>query len=112
MADTLLARIPNTAITVRAGSGTIDVTSYLTQITNAGASAVTLGAGRTPGQRKRLQLTATGGDAVLSSTLLAGGTTITFSAVGDVAELLWDGALWRAISLSNVAGTAATPVLA
>lgn len=112
MASVLVARVANTAITALTDNGVIDITSYQTQLTNTGAAAVTLNAGQDVGQLKRIQLVAAAANTVLSSTVLHGASTITFSAVGDVAELLWDGARWRIISLSNAAGSAATPVAA
>jgi hypothetical protein len=53
-----------------------------------------------------------GGDATLTPSNLSGGTTITFSAVGDEVLLVWSGTEWVLVDDSSLLGTGATPVLA
>lgn len=97
-----------------AGGGAVNVTSYYTAgASDAGGDAWTLADGSQPGQLKKVQLiTDGGGDAVLTPTNLASGTTITFADAGDYAVLLWDGTEWNAIELGNDADGATAPVLA
>ncbi len=95
------------------GAGAISVATYYTAITTTGTDALTLANGTEPGQTKKLMMTVDGGDGTLTPANLAGGTTITFSVVGDVAELTWDGTNWTAVALYNTAtGLITTPVLA
>jgi hypothetical protein len=95
------------------GAGAINVTSYFTAWTTTAANAATLANGTFVGQRKRIQLVVDGGDGTVTPVSLAGGTTIVFSNVGDVAELRWNGTAWDVIERVNVAsGAATTPVVA
>jgi hypothetical protein len=96
------------------GAGAVNVASYLTAWTTTGAAqAGTLANGTFVGQRKKIQLVVDGGDGVLTPTSMAGGTTITFSNVGDFVELRWNGAAWDVIERANATnGTVATPVVA
>lgn len=94
-------------------AGAVSVANYFTTLTTTGAAAVTLADGVVKGQLKKIQLIAAVGNATLTPTNLNGGTTITFSVAGDVAELIWDGSGWQVLALRNeAAGTGATPVLA
>lgn len=104
---------PTAAPQALSGAGAINVTTYRTNWTTTAADAGTLADGAHVGQLKKIVLVADGGDGTLTPTNLAGGTTITFSAVGDTAVLKWGGTEWTAIELYNdAAGTVATPVLA
>lgn len=94
------------------GAGAVNVTSHKTNVTSTGANALTLADGAVVGQVKVIQMIVDGGDATLTPTNLAGGTTITFADVGDVAVLIWNGTAWRAIDLYNCADGATAPVLA
>jgi hypothetical protein len=97
-----------------AGGGAVNVTSYYTAgASDAGGDAWTLADGVRVGQLKKIQLiTDGGGDAVLTPTNLAAGTTITFADAGDFALLIWNGIDWVAIELGNDADGATAPVLA
>ena len=104
--------IPDAASSTRADAGAVDVTSYFTNITTTGARALTLADGTVVGQRKLLLMSTDDGDATLTPTNFSNGTNLVFSAVGDMAELIWDGSNWALISSFNtVAGTAATPAV-
>ncbi len=97
----------------RTDAGAVSVTTYFTDIVTTTASAITLANGTEPGQMKKILMSVDVGDATLTPVNLAGGTTIVFSVVGDVAEMTWDGANWTAIALYNTAtGLVTTPVLA
>ena len=113
MADTLAAYIPNTEITeVTLTTGFIDTTSYLTRINVSGPSTLTLGSGFYIGQLKKIQNISATTSIVGSQHFLAGLTqVITFTTVGDTAELMWTRKGWRIISTSNLAGTGATPTI-
>ena len=123
MAATLSAYIPNAQITELhtgvAGIGFVDTTSYLTRLILQAVSpplaTLQIGPGFIIGQLKKIKLVEKGlaMTAVLESTnFLAGPTqTITFSIVGDVAELMWTRNGWRIISTSNEVGNDATPVV-
>lgn len=90
-----------------------NLTSLATTITTTGAAAGALADGLIVGHRKLITMIADTGDYVLTPVNLSGGTTITFSNVGDVAELVWNGSEWVAVYLNNtVNGNGATPVLA
>jgi hypothetical protein len=98
---------------VRTDAGAVSVATYYTSVVTTTASAITLADGTEVGQMKRIQFTTDVGDATLTPVNLDGGTTITFSIVGDIAELVWDNTNWVAVALYNGAtGSAATPVLA
>lgn len=95
------------------GAGAINVTSYFTAWTTTAANAGTLANGTFVGQRKKITLVADGGDGTLTPVSLSGGTTITFSNVGDTVVLRWNGTAWVVIERMNVAsGAATTPVVA
>ena len=96
------------------GPGAVNVTSFSTNWTTTGAGdAGTLANGTSVGQQKVITLVADGGDGVLTPVNLKGGTTITFSNVGDRVRLVWDGAEWVVVERLNIAtGAATTPVVA
>jgi len=94
------------------GAGAINATTHTTFWTTTAADAGTLADGE-KGQYKRIIMTVDGGDGTLTPTNLSGGTTITFSNVGDCAELYFDGTNWVALCLYNMAtGSITTPLLA
>lgn len=101
------------AISTTAACG---VTNYNTTLTTTGSTITpTLANGALTGQLRRFQMIADGGfDAVLTpATAFQGGATaITFADVGDVAELMWNGTAWQALSLYNIVDGATAPVLA
>lgn len=75
------------------GAGAVDVTSAITELTTTGANALTLADG-VEGQHKFIVMVVDGGDGTLTPTSLAGGTTITFAAVGETAHLLFTAGDW------------------
>ena len=114
MAFTLTAYIPNSKITTAAGGGFVDTTSYLTQI--SGPGDLVLGSGFIIGQLKKIQLVDLGAGPpvvnVSSNHFLDGPTQIIeFSAVGDIAELMWTRNGWRIISTSNQLGDISSPLV-
>ena len=70
------------------GPGAIDVTSYITEITTTGADAYTLADG-VAGQIKIISMIVDGGDATITPTTFATGTTITMADVNDNITLLY-----------------------
>lgn len=98
------------------GAGAVNVTSHLTLLTfSAVGHALTLANGTFVGQRKKIVATAitNSGTGILTPTSLSGGTTITFSVVGDAVVLRWNGTSWNVIERYNEAtASASTPVLA
>ena len=70
------------------GPGAIDVTSYITEITTTGADDYTLADG-VAGQIKIISMIVDGGDATITPTTLATGTTITMADVNDNITLLY-----------------------
>jgi len=94
------------------GAGAISVATKNTFWTTTAADAGTLADGK-KGQFKVITMTVDGGDGTLTPTNLASGTTITFSNVGDTAELYFNGTDWVAVALYNMAtGAITTPILA
>lgn len=94
------------------GAGAINLTTHTTFWTTTSTDAGTLADGK-KGQFKRIVMTVDGGDGTLTPSNLSGGTTITFSAIGDTAELYFNGSGWIPINLYNMAtGAITTPVLA
>jgi hypothetical protein len=105
--------IPAAAPQALSGAGAVNVTTYLTNVTSTGgAQALTLADGVRVGQLKKIKHIVDGGSSVLTPTNLSGGTTITFTAVGEFAILLWNGADWVMIDSGNDVGNAGIPALA
>jgi len=92
--------IQNQTPQVLTGAGAVDVTSLYTHLITAGVGdALTLVDG-VEGQTKTIltKTETTGGDtSVLTPTSFANGSTITFDAVGDVAQLLYSNGAWHYI---------------
>jgi hypothetical protein len=109
---TFVPLIPLAAQQAISGPGAINITTFYTAVTTTGADAFTLADGAVIGQLKKIQLIVDGGEATLTPTNLAGGTTITFADAGDYALLGWDGTDWVAIELGNDADGATAPALA
>ena len=82
------------------GPGAIDLDTTVTEITTTGADAFTLADGAT-GQIKVIIMTVDGGDATVTPTTLATGTTITFGAVGDNVTLVYGALGWMPIAVQN-----------
>lgn len=104
---------PTGANQALSGAGAVNVTAFLTRFTSTGAAqALTLANGTQIGQMKKIAHVVDGGSGVLTPTSLSGGTTITFTTVGEFATLLWNGAAWVAIELGNTATPGTLPALA
>lgn len=94
------------------GAGAVNVTSYLTLLVSTGAAqAITLANGTSIGQMKKIKHYTDGGSMVLTPANLAAGTTITFTTIGEVVLLQWNGTDWVVLELGNESGTA-LPALA
>jgi len=84
------------------GAGAVDVTNALTSLTTTGASqALTLADG-TVGEMKVIVHTVDGGSAILTPTTKIGFSTITFTAVGDSATLIYTATGWAIIGSRGV----------
>lgn len=96
------------SVDTRAEAGAVSLTKLTTLVTVTGGAdrAITLAAG-TAGQIKIIILTSKGGagNAVLTPSVLEGGTTITFDAAGDAVVLVYTGAKWAVVS--NIAAAIA-----
>lgn len=103
---------PTAAAQALSGAGTVNVTSYLTKYTSTGAAqALSLASGTQIGQRKRISHVVDGGSGVLTA-VFVGGTTITFTTVGEFADLIWTGSAWGVLELGNTATPGTPPALA
>lgn len=103
---------PTTAAQALSGPGACNVTAYLTKFTSTGvADALTLASGTQIGQRKKVSHVVDGGSGVLTA-VFVGGTTITFTSVGEFADLIWTGSAWGVLELGNTATPGTPPVLA
>jgi hypothetical protein len=81
------------------GAGAVDITTQVTNFTDTGANALTLADG-VQGQTKFIcQIATAGGAGTLTPTNLAGGTTITFNAVGENAHLLFTNGSWHVVGI-------------
>lgn len=84
------------------GAGAVDVVSAKTHFTDTGANALTLADG-VEGQHKYImQIGTSGGSGTLTPTNLAGGTTITFNAIGDTVHLMFTNSSWYIIGSNGV----------
>ena len=80
------------------GAGAVNLTDTVTEITSTGADALTLANG-TVGQVKVITMIVDGGDATLTPTTFAGGTTITFNDAGDSVILVYNTTVgWVAVA--------------
>jgi capsular polysaccharide biosynthesis protein len=83
------------------GAGAVDVTNAFTQLTTTGvAQALTLANGSV-GEIKIISHAVDGGSAVLTPTTKIGFSTITFTAVGDSAMLIYTSAGWDIVALNG-----------
>jgi hypothetical protein len=90
------------------GAGAVTLTEYYTAWTTGGAVAGTLADATVVGQLKRIRsLTADEGTLTFNVD-----DTIVFTDAGDTALLMWDGADWVVLELSNDADGATAPVYA
>ena len=84
------------------GAGAVDITNAFTSLTTTGASqALTLADGSV-GEVKVIVHAVDGGSAVLTPTTKIGFSTITFTAVGDSAMLIYTSAGWAVIGSKGV----------
>ena len=79
------------------GAGAVNITDMLTSLTTTGASQALTLANGTLGLIKCIVHTVDGGSAVLTPTTKIGFTTITFTAVGDSAMLIYTAAGWAIV---------------
>jgi len=83
------------------GAGAVNLTTLITSLTTTGAAqALTLADG-TAGQIKIIVHTVDGGSAVLTPTTKIGFSTITFTAVGESATLVYTAAGWAIVALNG-----------
>lgn len=83
------------------GAGAVNVTDMFTSLTTTGAAQALTLANGTAGQIKIISHVVDGGSAVLTPTTAIGFTTITFTAVGDSATLIYTAAGWAIIGISG-----------
>lgn len=83
------------------GAGAVNVTDMLTSLTTTGAAQALTLANGTVGQLKIITHTVDGGSAVLTPTTKIGFSTITFTAVGDAATLIYTSAGWAIVGISG-----------
>ena len=83
------------------GAGAVNITDMLTSLTTTGASQALTLANGTVGQIKIISHIVDGGSAVLTPTTKIGFTTITFTAVGDSAMLIYTSVGWDIVALNG-----------
>jgi hypothetical protein len=83
------------------GAGAVNVTDMLTSLTTTGATQALTLANGTVGQIKIISHVVDGGSAVLTPTTKIGFSTITFTAVGDSAMLIYTAAGWDIVALNG-----------
>jgi len=83
------------------GAGAVNITDMLTSLTTTGASQALTLANGTVGQIKIISHIVDGGSAVLTPTTKIGFTTITFTAVGDSAMLIYTAQGWDIVALNG-----------
>lgn len=84
------------------GAGAVNITDAFTSLTTTGASQALTLANGSVGEVKVIVHTVDGGSAVLTPTTKIGFTTITFTAVGDAATLIYTSAGWAVIGSKGV----------
>jgi hypothetical protein len=83
------------------GAGAVDITNAFTNLTTTGAAQALTLANGTLGEIKIISHAVDGGSAVLTPTTKIGFTTITFTAVGDSAMLIYTSAGWDIVALNG-----------
>ena len=83
------------------GAGAVNVTDMLTSLTTTGASQALTLANGVVGQIKIISHVVDGGSAVLTPTTKIGFSTITFTAVGDSATLIYTASGWDIVALNG-----------
>lgn len=84
------------------GAGAVNITDAFTSLTTTGAAQALTLANGSVGEIKVIVHTVDGGSAVLTPTTKIGFTTITFTAVGDAATLIYTSAGWAVIGSKGV----------
>ena len=83
------------------GAGAVDITNTFTSLTTTGAAQALTLANGTVGQLKIITHAVDGGSAVLTPTTKIGFSTITFTAVGESATLVYTSAGWAIVALNG-----------
>ena len=83
------------------GAGAVSVTSAFTALTTTGATQALTLANGTVGEIKIISHVVDGGSAVLTPTTPLGFATITFTAAGDSAMLIYTAAGWDIVALNG-----------
>ena len=83
------------------GAGAVNVTDLITSLTTTGATQALTLANGVAGQLKTVVHTVDGGSAVLTPTTKIGFSTITFTAVGESATLVYTAAGWAIVALNG-----------
>ena len=83
------------------GAGAINLTTLYTEITTTGAQAFTLANG-VIGQMKIIVMVVDGGDATITPTTFANGTSVVMDAVHDSVTLIYGASGWQVIASRNV----------
>ena len=84
------------------GAGAVDIINLVTEVTSTGADALTLADG-TAGQVKIITMVVDGGDATLTPTTFANGSTMTFADVHDTVMIVYANTIgWVIVSNSGV----------
>jgi hypothetical protein len=83
------------------GAGAVDITNAFTNLTTTGAAQALTLANGTLGEIKIISHAVDGGSAVLTPTTKIGFSTITFTAVGDSAMLVYTSAGWDIVALNG-----------
>jgi len=83
------------------GAGAINLTTLFTEITTTGTDAYSLANG-TVGQVKIITMAVNGGDATITPTTFANGTSMTMDAVHDSVTLIYGASGWVVLASQNV----------
>ena len=92
-------------------AGAVNITTPVTTVASGGAIALTLADGSV-GQIKIIIMITDGGDATLTPTTMANGTTLTFADAGDSAILMWIATGWQVIGIGGPGTPGAGPTIA
>jgi hypothetical protein len=84
------------------GAGAVDITNAFTSLTTTGAAQALTLANGSVGEMKVIVHAVDGGSAVLTPTTKIGFSTITFTAVGDSAMLIYTSAGWAIVGSNGV----------
>jgi hypothetical protein len=92
-------------------AGAVNITTPVTTVASSGAIALTLADGSV-GQIKIIVFITDGGDATLTPSTMANGTTLTFADAGDCAILMWIATGWAVIGAWGPGTPGAGPTIA